>query len=543
MSALVYRGGGIVTPVTTTLGGTGQNFGATAQGNVFYFSAAGVVSALVPGVSGQVLQTQGAAANPQWASVVTSAAGTTNQVAVSGSTGAVTWSLSGPHNFTTLTSGGILLGAGTGAITATAQLTNGQLLIGSTGANPVLAGLTQGTAITITSGAGAVTIANAGVTSASGTSNQVTVSGATGAVVWSLAGPHNFTTLTSNGVLYGNTTGAILATAQGGTNTVLTASAGAPSFSATPTLTSLTLTTNLTVNNGGNSRVNSTNSAFSKGAAIDTASILKVGGTGTADLTAVAGGAYRGLKIEPTFQASGGNPASATGMYFSLYTLADGIARTFTNLYSAYYDNVSLGVNVSATNIYGAWFVTPTGGLTTNRPIDSNSGGYLSGTGIWTDSSSRAFKDVQRRHDAVGLGAPGLKIEHDKRLAELATVTPVEYRYKPDHLIHPVRTLADLNDVDRERFTTLAQAHAAGLPADARWNAVSKQYEALIRGTWASTATDAKEVEFGVIAEDLPDIIRTKDGKGLNKAAAIAWLVAINQALLARLEILERRGP
>jgi hypothetical protein len=48
-------------------------------------------------------------------------------------------------------------------------------------------------------------------------------------------------------VLYGNTTGAILVTAQGATNSVLIANAGAPSFSATPTVTSLTTTGAATV--------------------------------------------------------------------------------------------------------------------------------------------------------------------------------------------------------------------------------------------------------------------------------------------------------
>ena len=53
-------------------------------------------------------------------------------------------------------------------------------------------------------------------------------------------------TLTSNGVLYGNTTGAVQVTAQGGTNTVLTASAGAPAFSTSPTVTNLTATNTVT---------------------------------------------------------------------------------------------------------------------------------------------------------------------------------------------------------------------------------------------------------------------------------------------------------
>jgi len=59
---------------------------------------------------------------------------------------------------TSLTNGGILIGSGTGAVTATSQPTNGQLLIGSTGADPVVANLTEGTGITITEGAGTLTI-------------------------------------------------------------------------------------------------------------------------------------------------------------------------------------------------------------------------------------------------------------------------------------------------------------------------------------------------------------------------------------------------
>lgn len=55
------------------------------------------------------------------------------------------------------------------------------------------------------------------------------------------AGGTGATTLTANGVLYGNGTSAIQATAQGGANTVLVANAGAPSFSSTPRLDALGL--------------------------------------------------------------------------------------------------------------------------------------------------------------------------------------------------------------------------------------------------------------------------------------------------------------
>ncbi len=52
---------------STQYGGTGADFSATAQGNILYFSSAGVLSALPPGTSGKFLQTLGAGANPQWA--------------------------------------------------------------------------------------------------------------------------------------------------------------------------------------------------------------------------------------------------------------------------------------------------------------------------------------------------------------------------------------------------------------------------------------------------------------------------------------------
>lgn len=64
--------------------------------------------------------------------------------------------------------------------------------------------------------------------------------------VWGQITPYNpFTTVTSltaNGVVYGNGIGPVQATAQGAANSILTANAGAPSFSQTPTInTSLTL--------------------------------------------------------------------------------------------------------------------------------------------------------------------------------------------------------------------------------------------------------------------------------------------------------------
>ncbi len=84
-----------------------------------------------------------------------SIANATTTPAISGTLGVA----NGGTGATTLDDGGILLGSGTGALTATAQPTNGQLLIGSTGADPVLATLTGGTGITVSNSAGGISIA------------------------------------------------------------------------------------------------------------------------------------------------------------------------------------------------------------------------------------------------------------------------------------------------------------------------------------------------------------------------------------------------
>ena len=60
---------------------------------------------------------------------------------------------------TTLTDGGVLLGSGTGAITASAVLANGELLIGDNSGDPTVATLSAGDGIDITNGAGSITIA------------------------------------------------------------------------------------------------------------------------------------------------------------------------------------------------------------------------------------------------------------------------------------------------------------------------------------------------------------------------------------------------
>jgi len=97
-----------------------------------------------------------------------------------------------------------------------------------------------------------------GVTLSGLTASQLVVTNAT-KLLTSLAtltvalGGTGATTLTDNGVLYGNATAAVAATAEGATGTVLVGTTGAaPSYSATPSVTTVTGTTSVVAGSSGN---------------------------------------------------------------------------------------------------------------------------------------------------------------------------------------------------------------------------------------------------------------------------------------------------
>ncbi len=196
-----------ITPDSTTIltiGGTGAlelPTGSTAQEPVGAVAGAIRWNSTVP----QLEYYNGSAWLAFGGSVTSVAVSGSNGIGVAGSpitsSGTITLSLgaitptsvasSGAVSGTSLTASGLTANAfvysGTGGLlTATSAPTNGQLLIGSTGAAPVLASVTTGTGISTTVGAGSLQINNTGVTSAIGTANQVIVSGATGAVTFSL---------------------------------------------------------------------------------------------------------------------------------------------------------------------------------------------------------------------------------------------------------------------------------------------------------------------------------------------------------------------
>ena len=112
---------------------------------------------------------------------------------------------SGGTGASTLTDGGVLLGSGTGAVTALGQATNGQLVVGSTGADPVLATLTGGANITVTNSAGGISIAATGL--GSGTVQTVSATGTENGITLSSDGDTVNPTITLGGALANVTNG------------------------------------------------------------------------------------------------------------------------------------------------------------------------------------------------------------------------------------------------------------------------------------------------------------------------------------------------
>lgn len=136
-----------------------------------------------------------------------------------------------------LTMNGVLLGESTSAIGSTAAGTNGQLLIAATSAAPAFATLTSsGSTLTYTTGANTL---NIDVTAPLNVAH-----GGTGDI-----------TLTNHGVLIGAGTAAITQLAAAATGTVLIGNTGAdPSFSATPSVTSITIANAPTVSTDGTNK-------------------------------------------------------------------------------------------------------------------------------------------------------------------------------------------------------------------------------------------------------------------------------------------------
>jgi len=230
---LANTSGSAGTPTGTSLTSLIDSAIGNTQGSILYRGAGGW-SALAPGTTGQVLQTQGAGANPQWA---TGSTGTVTGVTASAplaSSGGATPNLSltgvvpvangGTNSSAALANNQMMVSSG-GKIVEAGALSNGQIFIGSTGATPV-AGTIAGTAneISVATGAGTITLSTPQAinTAASPTFAGMTLSGlGTGAVSSSAGvlsagtlsvgnGGTGATSFTANRMIMANGTGSAL---------------------------------------------------------------------------------------------------------------------------------------------------------------------------------------------------------------------------------------------------------------------------------------------------------------------------------------------
>jgi hypothetical protein len=158
-------------PVSIANGGTGQT------------TANAALNALLPSQTGNTnsfLQTDGT--NTSWQ---VAGSGTVTNVSTVTTGMGLTMAVTNPGTTPQITLAGTLAAnhGGTGTVTTP---TAGQLLVGTSGSAYAPATVASGTGISTTTGSGTFQINNTGVTSLAGTTNQVTVSAATGAVTLSI---------------------------------------------------------------------------------------------------------------------------------------------------------------------------------------------------------------------------------------------------------------------------------------------------------------------------------------------------------------------
>jgi hypothetical protein len=216
----------------------------------------------------------------------------------------------GTSNFTgvTVTNHATLVGAASNGITSVVGTTN-TVLLGNTGADPSFGTVPAGAL----PGSGAVTLSNGA---------NITVTGSPlalgGTATIAVTGPPSPTTYTSNGILYGNGTGAILVTAQGAANTVLLGNGGIPSFGAVPNA-ALSGSGAITISSGTNINI--------------TGSPVSLGGTATVNVAGpITPTTYtiHGVLVGNSTSAINATAAGSTGQVLQGNTGADPTYSTAT---------------------------------------------------------------------------------------------------------------------------------------------------------------------------------------------------------------------
>ncbi len=325
-------------PIEITKGGTGA-VTFTADG-VLYGNATSAIGVTSAGANGQVLIGNTSAA-PSFSSTPT-----VTSIALSGST---------TH--------GVLLGEGSSAVNSTAAATNGQVLLGSTSNDPGW--------VTPTSGTGTSVTANA-TTLSWGLSTPVSVSnGGTGAG-----------TFTTDGVLYGNSTSAVAATAAGTNGQVFLGNTSNPPGWVTPTSgTGTSVTANATTLSWGLSTPVSVSNGGT-GAGTFTADGLLYGNT-TSAIGATAAGTSGQLLI--------GNTSNAPGWVTPTATSGGNLAVTSNATTHSYGISAPVTIANGGTN---ATIMSTTNGVVSfnGTSLISSSTALLNSSNYYTNSSQPCFR-------------------------------------------------------------------------------------------------------------------------------------------------------
>ncbi len=283
----------LLTPVSVANGGTGV--GTLTNHGVLLGQATSTIAATAVGATNTVLLGN-TGADPSFGQVPNAALANSsvtlsngNNITVTGSPlslgGTATVALSGTTNH------GVQVGNASGSLTSLGVGTNGQILVGSTAADPSFVTPTAGTGLSLTS-------------------NATTLQYALSTPVSVANGGTGVGTLTNHGVLLGQATSTIAATAVGATNTVLLGNTGAdPSFGQVPN--AALANSSVTLSNGNNISV--TGSPLSLGG---TASIALSGTTNHGVQVGNASGSLTSLAVGTDGQvlvgSTGADPAFVT---------------------------------------------------------------------------------------------------------------------------------------------------------------------------------------------------------------------------------------
>jgi hypothetical protein len=431
---MVVNGTGVAINVYPPSGGALANLGT----NVAFSQSATTVATWVAQSASQY----------QLQSYVGTSPATVTSVDVSGGTTGLTTS-GGPITTSgTITLAGTL-GVANGGTGLTTSPTNGALDIGN-GTGFVRTTLTQGTGITITNAAGSITIANAGVTSVTGTANQITTSASTGAVTLSLpsavTAPGSLTVttnltvsgLTANSFLYSGAAGLLSTTAAPTNGQLLIGSTGAAPVAATltqgPGITITNAAGSITIANSGAASVvgtaNQITAATSSGAVIlSLPAAVIMPGTLTANTLSssgatITGGTINGTTIGATTPSTGAFTSVSVGtLGYSPTNVAASFAGSIAGSSQVVHQNTSAGTTSSTdivvannaattTTNFGKFGINSSAfagssnsfGLATATYVAATSGDLVLGT---TTSNVIRFVTAGASVDWFGIGADG----------------------------------------------------------------------------------------------------------------------------------------